>query len=296
MSSLPLHLLPPHVKLQILAKLSAQPQQTTAAASSLSSSSPASSASSSASDSLSLPSELFTSPPFFPLSSLTSAALPPPFTSSAMTQLHTDGYCIVDGFLSSSSDSPSALSADVALLKSTGGFRQGGMQSQQSWKEAQVRGDSVCWLSSTAPDPSTPAIAALLSQLNAAMAALAAVWPASFPCIPSSSQLAVYAPGARYVRHRDAHGEGGPQRRLTAIVYLNADWEAGMGGQLRLYVQRRRKQAEEDEKKGEAAAVEETAVDVLPVYGRLLLFLSLEIEHEVLAATQRRLAITTWYK
>ena len=70
-------------------------------------------------------------------------------------------------------------------------------------------------------------------------------------------------------------------------MYLNEGWEEEWGGHLRLWVRRR------GEGEGE---IVETAVDVSPVYGRLLLFASEEMEHEVLPATHQRIALTTWFK
>ena len=41
--------------------------------------------------------------------------------------------------------------------------------------------------------------------------------------------------GARYVRHLDAF-EGGTNRRLTCLYYMNKNWQPEHGGQLRLYL------------------------------------------------------------
>ena len=63
-------------------------------------------------------------------------------------------------------------------------------------------------------------------------------------------------------------GNGMDARKLTAILYLNPGWVEGMGGEIRLFV------VGEDGVKN---------VDLSPVGGRLLLFWSDEIPHEVLA-------------
>lgn len=87
-------------------------------------------------------------------------------------------------------------------------------------------------------------------------------------------QLARYDAGARYVRHRDAF-PGSDNRRVTAIVYLNGAWRPEHGGQLRLHV--------------------EPPVELEPHLGRLVVFLSDRVEHEVLPAHAPRLAVTAWY-
>ena len=87
-------------------------------------------------------------------------------------------------------------------------------------------------------------------------------------------QLAHYGPGGHYVRHRDAL-QGENNRRVTAIVYLNPGWEPIHGGQLRLCL--------------------DPAVEVEPRLGRLVIFLSEKVEHEVLPSAANRFAATAWY-
>lgn len=294
-SSMPLHLLPPHIKLQILNSLNTQPTQTQPRANTNNDSVSAASSSSSTTATLtsnssstnSTTSAHFTTAPLFTLSSLTSTTpLPPPFTLTTLAHLHTHHYCIIDSFLPPLSTPTSplhSLHSDIAHLLATNSFTPGGMHAVDTWQAADVRGDKVCWLSTDRTLP--PSVSHVLTTLHAAVQSLAVVLQ-GWPCVASSSQLALYEAGGRYVRHLDVRrGGGGPVRRLTAIVYLNDGWQAEWGGQLRLY-----EQCSADV--GES----ERSVDVLPVYGRLLLFASEELEHEVLPATHRRVALTTWFK
>ena len=88
-------------------------------------------------------------------------------------------------------------------------------------------------------------------------------------------QLAHYpGHGEGYARHRDAF-VGRASRRVTAIAYLNPAWTSGHGGELRLHGT--------------------TTVDVEPRLGRLVVFMSAELEHEVLPTWSSRLAATAWY-
>jgi SM-20-related protein len=90
-------------------------------------------------------------------------------------------------------------------------------------------------------------------------------------------QLAVFpGDGARYVAHRDALA-GDPARRATAIVYLNPDWRTEDGGCLRV-------------------RLPEGTRDVEPVGGRLVVFLSDRVEHEVLPSFAVRRAATAWFR
>ncbi len=63
-------------------------------------------------------------------------------------------------------------------------------------------------------------------------------------------------------------------RKLTAILYLNPDWKRGDGGELRLYL--------DDDRDGGGGSDIERCVDLGPEGGRLVLFWSDEIPHEVL--------------
>ena len=63
---------------------------------------------------------------------------------------------------------------------------------------------------------------------------------------------------------------------MTAIFYPNPDWRPEHGGLLRLYLK-------------------EGTVEVAPSLDRLVVFLSEQLEHEVLPTHAPRLALTAWY-
>lgn len=120
-------------------------------------------------------------------------------------------------------------------------------------------------------------------------------------------QLAYYPPNnIGYHRHRDALPDGGDNnfadfqyfpRRITAIIYINdvhTKWQADHGGCLRIYLKARdpfrsRDSENDDDKEGEF-------VDIEPIAGRMVIFLSGAIDHKVLPIlNHHRLAITSWY-
>ena len=115
--------------------------------------------------------------------------------------------------------------------------------------------------------------------------------------------VAVYEAGARYVAHRDNVPRSGRRepgggearasaqdngRSVTAILYCNEpdEWKTEWGGQLRAYP-------------GVAADVCDapangSGCDIAPIGGRLVLFRSRELLHEVLPAHRHRVALSIW--
>ncbi len=89
------------------------------------------------------------------------------------------------------------------------------------------------------------------------------------------AHYAVYPAGTFYQRHLDQF-QRESHRKLSFICYLNANWQAGDGGELVIYPEG------EDE------------VKVAPIGGRLVIFRSDLLEHEVLTTAVPRVGITGW--
>ena len=93
------------------------------------------------------------------------------------------------------------------------------------------------------------------------------------------SHLAYYESGDFYKRHYDAF-KGGSNRVISLVTYLNRSWLAQHGGELVMY----------SPEKGEEL------FKVVPELGTLVLFLSEEFPHEVLAAERERYSVAGWYR
>lgn len=92
---------------------------------------------------------------------------------------------------------------------------------------------------------------------------------------------AVYPPDTFYKRHLDTF-QNDSRRKLSIVCYLNdEDWLPAYGGELTLY---------------HANDGVETALDIYPVQGRMVIFESQILEHEVKPVKQERLSITGWLK
>ncbi|CAE8697193.1 unnamed protein product, partial [Polarella glacialis] len=84
--------------------------------------------------------------------------------------------------------------------------------------------------------------------------------------------------------HVDARPDDGTligERRITAIVYCNSDWQTTNGGELRLWPQ------------GRLGAATQP-LDITPMGGKCVLFLSGCVPHQVMPTSRDRIAVTMW--
>jgi SM-20-related protein len=86
--------------------------------------------------------------------------------------------------------------------------------------------------------------------------------------------MAHYPAGSFYKRHLDQFKERN-NRVISTILYLNKNWEASQGGELKLFFDHEEKIVE-------------------PKYGRIVSFKSDQLEHEVLKTNVDRFSITGW--
>ncbi|HUH59610.1 MAG TPA: 2OG-Fe(II) oxygenase [Candidimonas sp.] len=142
-------------------------------------------------------------------------------------------------------------------------------------RNAPVRGDSICWLESDAPEPAVQAFLAwtdtLRQQLNRHF---------FLGLNRAELHFARYEPGRGYKKHIDQH-QGQDCRRISLVAYLNPDWQEPDGGQLCLY--------------GPAHNGIETK-RILPCAGRVVIFRSEHVPHEVLPSTRNRWSVTGWFR
>jgi len=176
-----------------------------------------------------------------------------------------------------------------ARMGSTGMPAQGLAGAGSSkWENAQVRGDRVMWLplDGGADDEKQkePLVGQLLRVVEAMSAMRRSLLSAGLNVGGRMScQLAAYpGGGARYVRHSD-RSAAAPLRRLTAIAYLNPEWDAQVdGGQLAIYREAKTQGGVDDAK------------IVAPLGGLLVVFDS-GLPHEVFPSFAARYALTTWF-
>lgn len=92
------------------------------------------------------------------------------------------------------------------------------------------------------------------------------------------AHFAKYEAGDFYEKHYDSF-QGNTNRRLTTVFYLNENWTAENGGELKLYDNKDR------------------LIDTLaPRAGRLIVFLSEDFPHEVCVSHAQRYSIAGWFR
>jgi SM-20-related protein len=142
----------------------------------------------------------------------------------------------------------------------------------QRTHDAGIRGDVIRWLDdSKAADHSfLTAMEELRIGLNQQL---------FLGLLHYEGHYAIYGVGAHYDKHLDTLS-GQKNRLLSTVVYLNDEWAPADGGELLLY------------RTGNPSPI----ATILPKPGLMVLFLSEEFPHEVLAANKPRHSIAGWFR
>ena len=161
------------------------------------------------------------------------------------------------------------------LLNRVMSFDQGGALRPAGIRSAgeivkSVRGDNIRWIEDWGPEPMKETKAVLMELGKALRSELRA------PLKSFEAHFSRYGNGAFYKKHLDQH-LGQKRRLITFVLYLNhCD-----GGELVIYKREKRGQID---------------VHIRPEAGKLVLFLSGEIFHEVLPSRSDRFGLTGWYR
>lgn len=141
-----------------------------------------------------------------------------------------------------------------------------------------VRTDAICWINGDSD--------AGMGWLNWTQSLQAFLNRRLFLGLFSfESHFAHYAKGDFYKKHKDAFkGEG--NRVLSVVVYLNQYWSKEDGGELVIY----------PNQQSTSAVIDDHTVSVTPGFGTVVVFLSEEFPHEVLAAQRDRYSIAGWFR
>jgi SM-20-related protein len=189
-------------------------------------------------------------------------------------QLAEHGWCVTPDFAPPSL--VTELAGEARADWQAGEFRPAGVgRGDELRVRPHIRNDRVHWLEPGRCSTAQHAYLTRLEQLRQAINRTLFLGLFDY-----EGHLAVYPPGSYYRRHLDQF-RGIGRRTVTAILYLNDDWSASDGGQLRIYT-------DPDDPRRH--------VEVLPLGGSLVTFLSARFPHEVLPAGRDRLSLTGWFR
>lgn len=193
-----------------------------------------------------------------------------PMLSAVVDDLATRGWSEQANFLPA--DLVRALATECRRRAAEGELNPAGVGrgAAQEVRET-IRGDHILWLDPGESDDCDQYLDAM-DELRLAINQGLFIGLEDYEC-----HFALYPPGAFYRRHLDRFRDD-DRRAVSAVFYLNENWQPGDGGELRMFL------------------ADEVVRDVQPTAGTLVVFLSGDIPHEVLAARRDRLSLTGWFR
>jgi SM-20-related protein len=138
-------------------------------------------------------------------------------------------------------------------------------------KDATVRGDKIYWLDRSHNDPYENEFLDLMDQFVSHLNSTCYTGITGY-----EFHYTLYEKGSFYKKHLDQFRNNG-SRQYSMIIYLNADWQEGDGGELCVH---------------QAG----NTLNITPTIGKSVFFKSSELEHEVLITNKPRMSITGWLK
>lgn len=199
-----------------------------------------------------------------------------PLFETIISDLMTQDYSVVDHFIDPKT---------VSLLRNSllahfeeDRFKKAAIGSKTNEViAAAIRGDYILWIDEKVQ---TQVETLFFKRLNYLVAYLNRT--CFLGILQTEFHYALYPTGTGYKRHLDSF-QNDNKRKLSIAFYLNSeDWSQTDGGALALYL--------------EGDQSEEQTILVNPIAGRMVIFESQKIPHEVLIAHRDRLSITGWLK
>ena len=150
-----------------------------------------------------------------------------------------------------------------------------GNQANEQIVEA-IRGDFILWLDEAKADAAEKQFFAKINHFIDYLNRTCFLGIAE-----KEFHYAVYPEGTFYKRHLDTF-QNDSRRKLSMVCYLNdEDWQPEYGGELAIYLNN---------------DGVETVQNIYPLPGRMVIFESPVLEHEVKPVKRERLSITGWLK
>jgi SM-20-related protein len=138
-------------------------------------------------------------------------------------------------------------------------------------KDATVRSDKIYWLDRSHNDPYENEFLDLMDQFVSHLNSTCYTGITGY-----EFHYTLYEKGSFYKKHLDQFRNNG-SRQYSMIIYLNASWQEGDGGELCIHQ-------------------DGNTQNIAPTSGKSVFFKSSELEHEVLVTHKPRMSITGWLK
>lgn len=198
-----------------------------------------------------------------------------PMYESIISDLMEQNYSVVEGFFSS--EEVNALRNSLLEKYKEDEFKKAAIGNRVNETiEKSVRGDFIFWLNESETNAAEKSffhkINDMISYLNKTC---------FMGILHKEFHYALYPKGTFYKRHLDTF-QNDDRRKLSMVCYLNEEnWQPEYGGELVIYL-------------NENGV--ETEKTIYPFPGRMVIFESQLLEHEVKPVEQKRLSITGWLK
>ncbi len=198
-----------------------------------------------------------------------------PLYEMIISGLLEDQYCIVEDFFNAE---------EVRLIRNTllekydeDNFKKAAIRNRLNETiEKRVRGDFILWINE---NDGVETEKLFFNKINSLVTYLNKT--CFLGLLQKEFHYAVYPEGTFYKRHLDTF-QNDDRRKLSLVCYLNdEDWKPENGGELVIY----------KEENGI-----EVAKKIFPLPGRVVIFESQILEHEVKPVKTTRLSITGWLK
>lgn len=198
-----------------------------------------------------------------------------PVYETIISDLMEQQYSIVEGFFSA--EEVSALRSSLLEKFEGDTFKKAAIGNRvNEIIEKSVRGDFILWLNE---NEANFAEKAFFNRINDMVSYLNKT--CFMGILFKEFHYALYPKGTFYKRHLDTF-QNDDRRKLSMVCYLNQeDWQPEYGGELVLYLNENGKEVEKT---------------IYPFPGRMVIFESQILEHEVKPVEQKRMSITGWLK
>ncbi|MEZ4815472.1 MAG: 2OG-Fe(II) oxygenase [Bdellovibrionota bacterium] len=179
------------------------------------------------------------------------------------------GYSIQENFLSTAE--VQLLSDEINTLFESGAFQSASIGNKtKTVHDHSIRSDKTYWLNSQLLTSAQQILFTALEKIR-----LECNEQMLLGLFDFEGHYSIFSKDSLYQKHFDSFKDS-DLRVLSVVMYFNQDWKDGDGGELLLHSQ--------------------IDLKVKPLAGTLVLFLSHDIEHEVLTSCITRRSFSGWFK